>query len=105
MNHDPHPSPHESGWRLGVDIGGTFTDVILLGPTGELHTVKVLSTPPTFEQGVITALEAACTEAGLAPSALSTLLHGTTVATNAILEEAGARTGSSRRADSRTSSS
>jgi N-methylhydantoinase A len=82
-----------SGWRLGVDIGGTFTDVILLGPHAEVHTVKVLSTPPYFEQGVMTALDAACDEATLDPSSLAAVLHGTTVATNAILEGEGACTG------------
>lgn len=89
----PPPDSAAAGWRLGVDIGGTFTDVILLGPRAEVHTVKVLSTPPHFEQGVITALDTVCTDTGLDPAELVAVLHGTTVATNAILEDNGARTG------------
>ncbi|WP_432835246.1 hydantoinase/oxoprolinase family protein [Dactylosporangium sp. CA-092794] len=91
-NPDSTESPGPA-WRLGVDIGGTFTDVILLGPNAETHTAKVLSTPPNFAQGVVTALDALCADVGADPAHLIAVLHGTTVATNAILEGAGARTG------------
>ncbi|HWD03392.1 MAG TPA: hydantoinase/oxoprolinase family protein [Amycolatopsis sp.] len=80
------------GWRVGADIGGTFTDVIALGPAGEVVPMKVLSTPPDFDTGVVTATAAALDAAGATPSAVSAMLHGTTVATNAILEMNGART-------------
>jgi N-methylhydantoinase A len=81
------------GWRIGADIGGTFTDVILLSPAGEVTAVKVLSTPPDFAAGVLSASLAALAQAGAAPHDVRLLLHGTTVATNAILERTGARTG------------
>ena len=81
-----------SGWRVGADIGGTFTDVIALGPAGEVVPMKVLSTPPDYGTGVVTATTAVLDAAGAAPAAVAAMLHGTTVATNTILEMAGART-------------
>lgn len=83
----------EPRWKVGIDIGGTFTDVILLGPDAFVQTVKVLSTPPDFEVGVMTAIDAALGAVGLAPERLERVVHGTTVATNAILEDAGSVTG------------
>ncbi|WP_326569384.1 hydantoinase/oxoprolinase family protein [Amycolatopsis rhabdoformis] len=80
------------GWRVGADIGGTFTDVIALGPAGEVVPMKVLSTPPDFGTGVVTATTAVLDLAGAASSQVTAMLHGTTVATNAILEMTGART-------------
>ncbi|SFO22703.1 hydantoinase/oxoprolinase family protein [Amycolatopsis rubida] len=85
-------SDPRSGWRVGADIGGTFTDVIALGPAGQVVPMKVLSTPPDFGTGVVTATTGVLAEAGAAPDAVTAMLHGTTVATNAILEAAGART-------------
>ncbi|WP_190816128.1 hydantoinase/oxoprolinase family protein [Saccharopolyspora pogona] len=79
-------------WRIGADIGGTFTDVVALGPQGRIVPMKVLSTPPAFGEGVVTATTAALAEGGAATSEVGAMLHGTTVATNAILEMAGART-------------
>jgi hypothetical protein len=81
-----------SGWRVGADIGGTFTDVIALGPAGEVVPMKVLSTPPDYGTGVVTATTAVLDAAGAAPAGVAAMLHGTTVATNTILEMAGART-------------
>ncbi|MDD9878030.1 MAG: hydantoinase/oxoprolinase family protein, partial [Magnetovibrio sp.] len=77
--------------RLAVDIGGTFTDIVLEAGARRV-TAKVLTTPAAPEEGVIQGIEAALGEAGLAPDALSLLLHGTTLATNAILERKGAAT-------------
>ena len=79
------------GVRLAVDIGGTFTDIVL-DVAGTRTTAKVLTTPAAPEEGVISGLMTALGEAGLAPSSLSLLLHGTTLATNAILERKGAKT-------------
>jgi N-methylhydantoinase A len=73
--------------RLGVDVGGTFTDLVSLGDGGIL-TAKVPSTPSDQSEGVMNAIEASQVEAG-APVALA---HGMTVATNALLERRGART-------------
>jgi len=77
--------------RLGVDIGGTFTDVAL--EIGERrYTVKILTTPRSPEEGVLTALRAVISEAGIAPSDVDLIIHGTTLATNALIERKGAKT-------------
>jgi len=73
--------------RLGVDVGGTFTDLVAL-VDGELVTAKVPSTPKDQARGVMHAIEVA----GLAPGAAAGFTHGSTVATNALLERRGART-------------
>ncbi len=82
---------------LGVDIGGTFTDLILLDDSGELSTTKALSTPGELEVGVFNALRDAGAQKGLSVEELlarvSTFGHGTTQATNAVIERTGARTG------------
>ena len=80
-------------WRVGVDIGGTFTDVVLADERGgHLTVTKVSTTPRDFTRGVLDALGAAMQSHGLAPSAVSFLGHATTVVTNALLEGTGART-------------
>ncbi len=77
--------------RLGVDIGGTFTDVAL--ETGDKRfSAKILTTPHAPEEGVLAAIHAVLGQAGLAPSDLSLIIHGTTLATNAIIERKGAKT-------------
>jgi N-methylhydantoinase A len=81
------------GFILGVDIGGTFTDVLLLGPYGSRYQKKVPTTAPHFGDAVVQGLAAVAEESGIAPDALESIIHGTTVATNAILEGRGARTG------------
>ena len=80
--------------RLGVDIGGTFTDLVWVDDaTGEVRVGKLLTTPKdpaqAVEQGVLRLLE----EAGAVPAAVRALIHGTTLATNALIERKGARTG------------
>ena len=80
--------------KLGVDVGGTFTDVLLLAEeTGELTIAKVLSTPEDQSAGVITGVRQACETRGVPPSDLALILHGSTVVTNMILEEKGAAGG------------
>jgi N-methylhydantoinase A len=77
--------------RLGVDIGGTFTDVALeVG--GRRFSAKILTTPEAPERAVIEAIGAVLREAGLGPGDLSIIIHGTTLATNAIIERKGAKT-------------
>jgi N-methylhydantoinase A len=76
--------------RLGVDIGGTFTDVALDSGSA-LHTAKVLTTPQAPERGVITAIEVVLAKAGIGFSELDLVIHGTTLATNALIERKGAR--------------
>ena len=73
--------------RLGVDVGGTFTDLVALSE-GTLITAKVPSTPRDQSEGVMNAIETSDVE----PAAVLTLAHGMTVATNALLERRGART-------------
>ncbi|MFM5885536.1 MAG: hydantoinase/oxoprolinase family protein, partial [Novosphingobium sp.] len=82
------------GYRLGVDVGGTFTDLLLLdGSSGAFWRHKTPSTPHDSSEGILTGVTAICAAAGIAPSAIETFLHGTTVATNAVLEGKGARVG------------
>ncbi len=77
--------------RLGVDIGGTFTDVAL--EIGERRfTGKILTTPHAPEDGVLTALRSVTAEAGVEPGEVGVIIHGTTLATNALIERKGART-------------
>ncbi|WP_421994386.1 hydantoinase/oxoprolinase family protein [Reyranella sp.] len=77
--------------RLAVDIGGTFTDLALEW-NGRRESVKVLTTPRAPEQGVLTGVEEILKLAGLQASDLSLIIHGTTLATNAIIERKGAKT-------------
>src|SRR5207249_5893601 len=80
-------------YRLGVDVGGTFTDLVLVAPDGRALTRKVLSTTADYADAIISGTKELLAEATLLPSAVSEVIHGTTVATNAILERRGARTG------------
>jgi N-methylhydantoinase A len=81
-------------YRLGVDIGGTFTDATLVDDaTGEVRIAKVSSTPRDPSLGFVAAAERALAEAGISGSELRYLVHATTVATNAIIEGEMARTG------------
>lgn len=76
---------------LGVDVGGTFTDAVLLGPRG-LATAKAPSTPEDQSLGVIAAVEAALDSAGTRAGDVERFVHGMTVGTNALLEGRTART-------------
>lgn len=75
--------------RVGADVGGTFTDVILQRADGTIRLRKVLSTPPDYDRAVAAGVEDLLPEAG---GPLADVVHGTTVATNAVLERRGART-------------
>ncbi len=80
--------------RLGVDVGGTFTDVLLIDEdTGATYREKTPSTPEDQSVGVIRGVTSVCAAAGVELSDVRSVLHGTTVATNAILEGKGARVG------------
>jgi N-methylhydantoinase A len=76
---------------LGVDVGGTFTDAVLLDG-GDVHTAKVPTTPREEQVGVMRAVEAVLRKGGAAPGDIDVFAHGMTVGTNALLEERGART-------------
>ena len=83
-----------SGFRLGVDVGGTFTDLLLLDEKRErLFTAKVPSTPSNSSIGVLNGIQKICREAGIDPTEIDDVMHGTTVATNTVLTKAGALVG------------
>lgn len=81
----------QDGIRLGVDIGGTFTDVVLEGPDLFAST-KVLTTYAAPEDAIVEGLQRVCAAEGIPPSAITQIIHGTTLATNALIERRGART-------------
>src|SRR5262245_21381162 len=81
------------GWRVGADIGGTFTDIVLAGPDGRVLTRKVPSTTDDYGRGIVEGVQALLTELGVDGSEIGELVHGTTVATNAVVEYRGAKTG------------
>ena len=81
-------------YRLGVDVGGTFTDLLLFdNETGEFWRHKTPSTPHDSSEGILNGVEAITAQAGVEASEIEFFLHGTTVATNAVLEGKGARVG------------
>ena len=81
-------------YNLGVDVGGTFTDVIVFNEeTNELTIDKVISTPANPSEGVLRGIKEATTKAGTSVGELNLLFHGTTVVTNMLLEETGSRVG------------
>ncbi len=77
--------------RLGVDIGGTFTDLVLETEHGMFST-KVLTTYAAPEDAIVEGLHRVCAKAGVQPSFISQIIHGTTLATNALIERRGAKT-------------
>lgn len=82
------------GYRLGVDVGGTFTDLLLFDTSsGAFWRHKTPSTPHDSSEGILTGVTAICGKAGITPPDIDYFLHGTTVATNAVLEGKGARVG------------
>ena len=81
------------GVRIGVDVGGTFTDVVLALPGGRVRLNKTTTTPADPGEGVAAGIAAVLRDAGLDPAAVTEVVHGTTVASNTILQKAGARTG------------
>jgi len=81
-------------YRLGVDVGGTFTDLLLVhDESGSLHRVKTPSTPADPSEGVLVGVKRIAETAGMQVADIRNILHGTTVATNAVLESKGARVG------------
>jgi len=90
----PSPGGTASGLRLGVDVGGTFTDLLLIDEgAGRIHTAKVPSTPEDSSIGVLNGIERLCEQAGIDAGDIDQVMHGTTVATNTVLTRSGARVG------------
>ncbi|MAG96953.1 MAG: 5-oxoprolinase [Rhodospirillaceae bacterium] len=80
--------------RLGIDVGGTFTDLLLFnGTSGDIHLLKTPSTPQDQSLGILTGIQEILAETGIAPADVQGVLHGTTVSTNIVLEEKGAKVG------------
>jgi N-methylhydantoinase A len=79
--------------RVAVDIGGTFTDFVVMTHDGVLHESKVSTTPNDPSFAVVSGLEALLKEVGVAAESIEEVLHGTTVGSNTILQRSGARTG------------
>ncbi|ANF56792.1 hydantoinase/oxoprolinase family protein [Halotalea alkalilenta] len=84
-------TPSSPSVRVGVDIGGTFTDVAL-ELDGRLHAAKVLTDHAQPERAILEGIRQACSLAGVTPKAITQIIHGTTLATNALIERRGART-------------
>ena len=82
---------HPAGLRLAADVGGTFTDIVA-ERDGHRWTAKVLTTPAAPEEGVLTGIAAILNMTGAVTGDIQTFVHGTTLATNAIIERRGART-------------
>ena len=73
-------------FRVGIDIGGTFTDIVFLGNDGIVKVIKESSTPDDYSRAVITGINAGIKELSISPTDILEVNHGFTVATNAILE-------------------
>ncbi|MGI6873417.1 hydantoinase/oxoprolinase family protein [Amycolatopsis sp. 3B14] len=81
----------DQSYALGVDVGGTFTDVVLAGPDGQAAVAKTLSTHDDPARGIVTGVRSALDAAGVRPEQVGRVVHATTLATNAILEGQGVR--------------
>lgn len=90
-------SKSNSGWRIGVDVGGTFTDLVVAAGEAPLHVIKVPSVPANPAEGVLRAIRAAAEALGVSTTRLlhdcSLFVHGSTIATNTLLEQKGANVG------------
>ena len=80
------------GYRIGIDIGGTFTDIVLSGPGGVRHAYKTLSTPGDYGRGIVAGIKGVLDAASIGPGAIERVVHATTLATNTIVEHRGAVT-------------
>lgn len=79
-------------FRVGVDIGGTFTDIVFLGDNGQVLARKIASTPDDYSEAVLNGIKNGVAELGITAGSVSEVSHGFTVATNAIIEQKGAKT-------------
>ena len=86
-----------SGYLVGVDIGGTFTDCVVVAPSGTVVTAKAASTPPDFSAGFVAALEIAAGKLGKDLASfcreVAMVSHGTTIGTNTLIQRKGAKVG------------
>src|SRR5260370_9824190 len=84
---------HPRGWRVAAEVGGTFTDLVLVAADGRATTRKVLSTTANYAEAVVRGIRELLAAAGIGGDEIPEIIHRTTVATHAILERRGARTG------------
>src|SRR5215471_16964703 len=90
----PHVSPSSVPLSLGIDIGGTFTDLVILDPvSGEAVVWKESTTPDDPSRGAMLGLESLLRQSGIAPQRVGRVVHATTLFTNALIERKGAPTG------------
>src|SRR5215831_4826445 len=82
-----------SSIRVAIDIGGTFTDMVVMTGDGTLHESKGSTTADDPRRAVVVGLSALLAELGLAPASVVEVLHGTTVGSNTLVQRSGARTG------------
>lgn len=80
-------------YRVGVDIGGTFTDIVFMDPAGNILVKKVSSSVDNYARAIVSGVDGLFQEHGLSPDQVQEIMHGTTVGSNAILEQKGARVG------------
>ncbi|MGI9523372.1 MAG: hydantoinase/oxoprolinase family protein [Hyphomicrobiaceae bacterium] len=85
--------PRPSRLRVGIDIGGTFTDIVVLGSDQRIHTKKISSRTDDYAEAIVDGLLELFAETGLTGLDLTEIRHGTTIASNAILEQKGAKVG------------
>lgn len=85
-------SSYKRSYRVGIDIGGTFTDIVLLDRDGNILTKKISSTPDDYGRAISEGMKSVLEENGIDPSEVEEVVHATTVATNAVLEGKGAKT-------------
>src|SRR6266568_2371684 len=92
MHSTPVWSDNRMRYRVGIDIGGTFSDLVVVAADGRVETLKVSSAPERLIPALLEGLRTLLERAGLVAGEAEAVVHGTTVATNAILEYNGART-------------
>jgi len=85
-------SVENSGVRVGCDIGGTFTDIVLAHPNGKVFVNKTSTTPDNLGRAIVEGLGVLIKQAGVEPEDITEIVHGTTTASNTILQKVGART-------------
>ena len=84
---------HKVSYRAGVDIGGTFTDIVFTGDDGTLITKKLLSTPDDYSRAIVDGINSILQTNGLSGSSIEEVVHGSTIVTNACIELTGAKVG------------
>ena len=87
------PEVGENLFRVGVDIGGTFTDIVFAGEDGTLITKKLLTTPDDYSRAIVDGINSALEDSGLSGSSIKEVVHGSTIVTNACIELTGAKVG------------